>query len=97
MITEEDKDKIRQLIMSDDIGNVTIGVKIAKNVLGMKIRHLKDLITMNDCTSYRNGNLTHWKLSVFGAVYKGSDKYSAWNLFRQNSTIRISKLYYDLD
>lgn len=102
MITEEDKDKIRQLIMSDDVGNVIIGVKIAKNVLGMNAKQIKALITIHDVKPILNqyNNLQGYELYAFGKRYWGnirSSAYSVYNDYCKLSVITIQKLIYDLD
>ena len=46
--TKEDEQKIRSLILNDDIANVKIGIYLALNTLGMSIDELGRLVTVDD-------------------------------------------------
>lgn len=92
---------IKLLIMSEDSANVYIGVKLAKNVLGMTAKDLKRLVTIKDVkelispkTGYNHG----YQLEAFGKKYYGRNSaYAAYNVFCNSAINDINKLIYDLD
>lgn len=90
---------IKLLITSDDSANVYIGVKLAKNVLGMNVEELKSLITMSDVTVYINkwNRVSGLKIKAFGQKFYGKTLYSTWNEYCIRAKPIIQKLIYDLD
>lgn len=90
---------IKLLIMSEDSANVYIGVKLAKNVLGMNVKELKDLILISDVTESINkwGRKDGLEIKAFGTKFYGKTPYSTWNQYRIYVEPHINKLIYDLD
>lgn len=91
---------IKLLIMSEDSANVYIGVKMAKNVLGMTAKELKSLITINDVKPFitKHNYPAGYEIIAFGKRFFGANKeYSAYNTYCNESLPLIQKLLYDLD
>lgn len=80
--TKEDEQKIRSLILNDDIANVKIGIYLALNTLGMSIDELGLLVTIDDVVHITGqvNDQTLVELFAFGKVmacnYEGFESYS---------------------
>lgn len=91
---------IKLLITSEDSANVYIGVKLAKNVLGMNAKEMKSLITINDVKPFmtKHNYPAGFEIIAFGKRYYGRNGvYAAYNTFSSSALNDINKIIYDLD
>lgn len=95
--TKEDEQKIRSLILNDDIANVKIGIYLALNTLGMNIDELGVLVTVDDIKIVNDFVVKpEYQMIAFGKVmasnYTNVDKSHTYQYYLYRFRDRIKEL-----
>lgn len=96
--TKEDEQKIRSLILNDDIANVKIGIYLALNTLGMSIDELGLLVTGKDIktTYYNDGQSAEYQMRAFGKIMASNHIRAGWEQTYQFYLTRYKYRIYEL-
>lgn len=96
---KEDLDNIRQLILTDNKDTARLGVILATKSLGIKLEHLKSLVTIDDVKLVGERGQIHCKLYALGVCFdrpKIEDKYGCYNDYYITFVHNINQLLHGI-